>query len=213
VTEAKQVLRERMLQRRESLEAGYARGAAERLAGRVTALAEFRAARVVLGYLALPREVNADAILAAAWRAGKRVAVPARAPDGEYRPAWLEPASRLRAARFGVREPEAPAWADGALFDVAILPGVVFSPAGGRIGHGRGYIDRMLARLGGRVACRVGVCFHCQVAESVPATGHDVPMDVVVTEDAVYRAAERQDGGVTNETGRRPGLKGGATCG
>lgn len=211
--ETKQALRKIMRERRLALGTVYARGAAQRIAGRVTSLAEFRSARAVLCYLAMKHEVDTDAIVEAAWRAGKRLAVPARGADGEYRPAWLEPGRHVVAGCFGLREPEAPAWAEDAAFDVSILPGVVFSPAGGRIGHGRGYIDRMLARMGAGAGCKVGVCFHCQVAESVPAAGHDIPMDVVVTEDAVYRKAGRQGGNSENTAGPGPETKGDAICG
>lgn len=190
--ETKPLLRALMQQRRLSLDALYARGAAERIAGRVTGLPEFREARAVLCYLSMRHEVDTREIIEVVWRVGKRLAVMARDADGEYRPAWLLPAGAVSAGRFGVPEPAAPEWAGEVAFDLAILPGVVFSPSGGRIGHGRGYIDRMLARLGDKVACRMGVCFQCQMAESVPETGHDVPMDVVVTEEAVYRRTERR---------------------
>ncbi len=212
MTDAKAALRKLMQERRMRLDPLYARGASKDIARRVMELPEFRAARAVLCYMAMKHEVQTDAILEAAWQTGKRVAVPAQVQGGEYHPAWIREEERMVAARFGLREPVAPEWAQAASFDVLILPGVVFSPAGGRIGHGRGYIDRMLVRLGVGRGCKVGLCFQCQMAESVPVSDQDVPMDVVVTEDAVFRRAERQGGMCVTATGCGPEEKGDAIC-
>jgi 5-formyltetrahydrofolate cyclo-ligase len=204
MTDSKQALRQVMRERRAQMDAAYARGAAERIAGRVTGLPEFRQARTILCYLSMKHEVDTAGIIEVMWQAGKRLAVPALDADGEYRPAWLDVQSVMAVKSFGIREPEAPDWVGTACFDLAILPGVAFSPAGGRLGHGRGYIDRLLARLGTGAGCKAGVCFQYQMAAEVPAGGSDVLMDVVVTEEAVYRKTERFATEQENETGRRP---------
>jgi 5-formyltetrahydrofolate cyclo-ligase len=190
VIEAKKALRGIMQERRAQLDADYAKGAADRIVGRVTGMAEFRQAETILCYLSMKHEVETAGIIEVAWAAGKRVAVPAISDDGEYRAAWLDQGVKMTERRFGVREPEFPAWALDVRFDLAVLPGVAFSPAGGRLGHGRGYIDRMLARLAAGVGCRSGICFQCQLSEDVPTGERDELMDVVVTEDAVYRRVE-----------------------
>jgi 5-formyltetrahydrofolate cyclo-ligase len=158
------------------------------IADRVMRLPEFAAAEGVLCYLALPQEVQTRALLEAAWRAGKRVAVPAARDDGEYMPVWLTPETSLAEGPLRVREPVAPVWAKPDRFDVAIIPGVGFSEQGARLGQGRGYYDRMLARLGPRLGVKVGVCFACQLEPGIPMDAHDVPMDWVVTEQALFRA-------------------------
>jgi len=38
---------------------------------------------------------------------------------------------------------------------------------------------------------RVGVCFACQVVPDVPRAPHDLPVDLVVTDRAVYRTGAR----------------------
>lgn len=189
IAEAKKELRRVMRERRLQLDAAYARAAAERIVCRVTGLPEFREAEAILCYVSMKHEVETTGIVEVAWQNGKRLAVPALDRDGEYRPAWLDVKSAMAVRQFGIREPEAPDWAGDVRFDLAILPGVAFSPAGGRLGHGRGYIDRLLARLEQGVVCKAGVCFQCQLAAEVPTGESDVMMDVVVTEDAVYRSA------------------------
>jgi 5-formyltetrahydrofolate cyclo-ligase len=65
--------------------------------------------------------------------------------------------------------------------DVAVIPGAVFDRRGYRLGYGGGYYDRFLA-LEAPQALRVGLAFSEQVVETLPALPHDVPMDVLVTE-------------------------------
>lgn len=204
MADSKQALRQVMRDRRLQMDSAYARGAAERIAGRVTGLPEFRQARTILCYLAMKHEVETAGIIEVAWQAGKRLAVPALDADGEYRPAWLDVKSVMEVKAFGIREPAVPDWVGNDGFDLAILPGVAFSPDGGRLGHGRGYIDRLLARLGAGVGCKTGICFQYQMAAEVPTGGSDVLMDVVATEDAVYRKTDRLVTEQENETGRRP---------
>jgi 5-formyltetrahydrofolate cyclo-ligase len=187
--ESKSELRREMLERRMRLDADYARGASERIVGRLTGLSEFRQAGTLLCYMSMRHEVSTAGIVDVAWQTGKRLAVPARDADGEYRPVWLEEKSELAVKAFGIREPVAQEWTGDIRFDLAILPGVAFSPSGGRLGHGRGFIDRLLKGLGSKAGCRVGICFQCQLAGEVPTGEGDVSMDIVVTEEAVYRSA------------------------
>ena len=185
--ETKAEIRDAMRKRRVTLEALWARDASHRVADRIIALPEFKRAEVVCCYLSLPGEVDAQAILDAAWKAGKKVAVPTARDDGEYIPAWLTPSESVTVGRFNVRQPTVPFWAKPDRFDFMVIPGVAFSTTGTRLGHGAGYYDRMLTRLSKKIGCKAGVCFSLQVLAALPTAEHDVAMDIVVTEDTVYR--------------------------
>ena len=184
----KAALRKVLHAEREALEPERVQAESAWITERVTALPEFRQAETVLGYLAKPHEAQTARMLEAAWRAGKRVAVPAARIDGEYMPAWLTPGDTVKATRFGVPEPVTPVWAKPDRFDLVIVPGVAFAASGARLGHGKGFYDRMLARLGRRAACKVGVCFGFQLAPDLPVEEYDVNMDIVVAGDQVYRS-------------------------
>ena len=181
-------IRLKMRPQRAALDTGWVLLTSRRIADRMVALPEFQRAEVVCCYLALTGETQTQLIMEAAWKAGKRVAVPALRDDGEYMPVWITPDEPLSAARFSVRQPTTPHWAKPDRFDLIVVPGVAFSAEGGRMGHGRGFYDRMLARLGARVGCKAGICFNSQMVPGLPMAEHDVRMDVVVTEEAVYRA-------------------------
>ncbi len=90
----------------------------------------------------------------------------------------------------GIREPSGPK-IDPGIVDVAVVPGVAFDPHGGRLGHGGGHYDRLLAQLPPD-CIRVGTCFSVQVVPRVPREDHDEPVDVVVTELARYRTRARE---------------------
>ena len=183
----KDSIRKVMRKRRATLDAGWVLTQSQAITQRVVALPEFLRAEVILGYLSLPGEVNVDEVLSVAWKSGKKVAVPAVRDDGEYMPVWLTPNDILTPAGFNVRQPVTPFWAKPDAYGLVVVPGVAFTARGSRLGHGKGFYDRMLARLGAKVPCKVGVCFSFQLAPELPVIETDVGMNVVVTEDQVYR--------------------------
>ena len=177
--------------------------ARRRAAGRALAAAlishpRWPAWRCLLGFAATGREPATAPALAAACANGLVVGLPRVsgkllryhrvAPQGasaERLPAGLQRGYR------GVAEPAPgapPLDFDRLPAEVAVLvPGAAFDRGGGRLGWGGGHYDRALAALsrarGGAVL--VGVCFSDQLIDSVPRAGHDVPVDLVVTEQAV----------------------------
>jgi 5-formyltetrahydrofolate cyclo-ligase len=85
----------------------------------------------------------------------------------------------LSAGKFGVREPSA-ACAEIPLeqFDLVLVPAVAFDWHGHRLGRGRGFYDRLLAKVHG-IKC--GVAMDAQMVTEIPAESHDVRMDFIVT--------------------------------
>lgn len=67
---------------------------------------------------------------------------------------------------------------------VVLVPGLAFDMAGTRLGHGAGYYDRLLARLGPSVL-RVGVTDGYIVAD-LPHDEHDQPMTHLASEVGVF---------------------------
>lgn len=72
------------------------------------------------------------------------------------------------------------------LADIAmvVLPGVVFSETGHRIGLGRGYYDRTLENYPGR---KIGLAYEFQVVRDFIVHSHDVVCHAVVTEQRVIQ--------------------------
>ncbi len=161
---------------------------------RIVALPEYRQARRVVLYMDHRSEVHTRPFLNDVWLSGKQIVVPYCEGDrlelfrldhpDELEPGMLgilEPRSHWRlAVERAVRvEPG----------DLVIVPGVAFDRAGGRIGQGAGYYDRLLANAPAGVP-RVGVAFECQLVEAIPQLAHDVRMHRVVTDKAVYNSPD-----------------------
>lgn len=68
--------------------------------------------------------------------------------------------------------------------DVFIVPGVVFTRDGRRLGRGGGYYDATLARRS-PTARTIGVVFELNVVSEIPTEPHDVRVDFVATETGV----------------------------
>jgi 5-formyltetrahydrofolate cyclo-ligase len=75
--------------------------------------------------------------------------------------------------------------------DLIMVPGVAFDVRGARTGHGKGYYDKLLEHARPDTPL-VALAFECQMFEEIPVEEHDVFMDKVVTEKAVYAGRGRR---------------------
>jgi 5-formyltetrahydrofolate cyclo-ligase len=158
------------------------------IAGRVLSLPEIQPARAVMGFLPMPDELDTRPLLAKLISAGKRVYVPRTVlrPRRMF-PVRLTDVESLRIGEYGIMEPAGEETCGPTDLDFIILPGRAFDAKGNRLGRGAGYYDRFLATLSeNAVLC--GICFDCQVMETVPTDERDRPVDIVVTETRVLRA-------------------------
>ena len=190
LTAAKRELRREAAARRGAVSARAAATAAA--CGHLTALPPYRTAATVLWFVSVPSEIEtADTIAAALAEKGKRVVVPWC--DGEDLALWrLESLAELEPGTWGILEPAAGRRHDparqvaAAEIDLAVVPGLAFDRRGRRLGHGKGYYDRFLARS---PAVRAGLCYAAQVFPEVPAGPFDAVMDFVVTEEGAFRVS------------------------
>ncbi len=149
---------------------------------------ELRAARTVLGYAALPDELDLWPALRALRAEGKRVVLPRCVPD-VYGLELLEVRDfdrELAPGAYGILEPTDGIPVDLAELDAFAAPGRAFDRRGNRLGRGGGYTDRIVKREGFR-AFFCGIGFDCQVFPQVPTEPHDVAVSSLVTESGVIR--------------------------
>lgn len=69
--------------------------------------------------------------------------------------------------------------------DVIICPIVAFDNQCNRLGYGGGYYDRYLPRLTPSTL-KIGVAFSCQEVNRISPDPHDVPLDIIITENNTY---------------------------
>lgn len=145
----------------------------------------FKDARTIGITISRYPEVDTIPIIEAAWSLGKRVAIPkcihsTRQMDFRY----LSSFSQLETAYVGLMEPKVSetSIAIQADIDLQIVPGVVFSDEGYRIGFGGGYYDRYLATYHGE---HLSLAFSCQTGHLVPIESHDIPVQQIITEEKI----------------------------
>ena len=136
-------------------------------------------------YRSTPHEPATDMLLADLLARGAQVAVPMR-KGGIYVWGWIDGDTRWRKQAHGISEPVAAPVAKAEDLRVMLVPGLAFDALGGRLGHGGGHFDRLLAKT---PALMVGLCFENRLVKAVPMESHDVRMDVVATEKRLIFAA------------------------
>lgn len=153
-------------------------------------LPEYAAAGTVMFYVDARSEVRTRHFLPAALVHGKRIVVPYCVEDvlelfhlesmdelatGMYK--ILEPRDELRRVpekRVAVNE-----------LDLVMVPGVAFDRRGARMGHGKGYYDKLLEHAQAD-APLVALAFECQLFPEISTQAHDIFMDLIVSEQAIY---------------------------
>jgi 5-formyltetrahydrofolate cyclo-ligase len=163
------------------------------IGGRLLTLPEFERARGVLFYLAFRSEVETQPLIEAALALGKEVAVPVvRAEPRGLVPCRYSCPEDLARTSLGVLEPkpECACPVEPAAIDLIVVPGTAFDVHGARLGYGLGFYDRLLSEI--PLALRVALAFECQLLPAVTVEPHDVPVDIILTEERVIRTFARR---------------------
>jgi 5-formyltetrahydrofolate cyclo-ligase len=147
----------------------------------------FRQARLIMLYQAFRGEVATELIAGAAVAGGRGLALPRVQKDP--RKLFLhqysgDPATLVRGA-YGICEPGSD-WplVEPAAVDLVVVPGLAFDRAGGRLGYGGGYYDRLLPeiRAANPGAVLVGLAYGFQLVDELPKGPHDMPVDALATD-------------------------------
>ena len=141
----------------------------------------FLHAHTLLLYSALPDEVPTQTLIDELVAQGKTVLLPRVVSDTDMELRRYSSPADLQQGAFGIMEPTGELFTDYAAIDVAIIPGMAFDDEGHRLGRGKGYYDRFLAKLS-PTTYKIGLCFSWQRVDHVPTDDHDIPMDEVMVQ-------------------------------
>ena len=172
----KKALRRAVRARIAALDADEKERCSAAIAAKVEELLSACGARVVALFSPLPDEPQLWPLLER-LAVGVKVVLPRVEGDVmnfyEYDPAAMAVGS------FCINEPQGVVPVEPCVIDAMVVPGVVFSESGARMGRGKGYYDKYMSQPG-FVARKIGVCYKVQMMSELPAEEHDVPMDIVV---------------------------------
>jgi 5-formyltetrahydrofolate cyclo-ligase len=167
---------------------------------RFVGLPEYAAANTALWYLDVRSEVRTRHQLGNALTSGKKIVVPYCTVDdtgANKLGLWhLASMDELVVGKWSILEPPRARWGDPGKevdpreLDLVMVPGVGFTRDGARMGNGQGYYDRLLDGVRPD-APLIAVAYECQLFPELAVSPHDVYMDKVITEKAIYQGRGR----------------------
>lgn len=147
---------------------------------------EFQKAECIFAYVNFGKEVVTKPIIEKALEMGKTVGVPLCMSQGIMEVRRIASMADLEPGAYGILEPkkDTPVMEPGEL-ELGIIPCVTCDKEGRRMGHGAGYYDRYLAKC---QMTKMILCFDEIMAEEVPVTPLDIPMDYVVSQTMIKKS-------------------------
>lgn len=142
----------------------------------------YKSSCTILFYVSYNNEVSTHTFIQQALKAQKKVIVPcSNIRDSTLSLFILTQWSQLEHGAYSILEPKKTCISFSSLdiLDLVLVPGVVFDIKGNRIGHGKGYYDRLLQKV---TAPRIGLAYDFQVVDTIPADPHDQKVDYIITE-------------------------------
>lgn len=161
----------------------YCREADEAICRWVLQSEIYQRARAVFCYVGNDREIDTSALLRAALRDGKILAVPLCTERGVMEARQLRGLGDLVSGKYGILAPklDCPLVRPEDL-NLAVVPCCTGNARGQRLGYGGGYYDRYLPQVNcpTMLLCRARL-----VREDIPVEPHDLTMDYLVTEEGI----------------------------
>lgn len=162
----------------------------------------YAASDAVFIFASDPSEVETRGIIASALKNKKRVALP-RCIDTDgtmefyYLDAALPFEAQTEIGAYGLTEPkpdlekvDTKSFPHGALF---LVPALAFSRDGRRLGKGKGFYDRYIARISYAFPVLAGLCFSCQIISDVPSGVRDAGVSHIVCEKGIFPCVPPHD--------------------
>jgi 5-formyltetrahydrofolate cyclo-ligase len=173
-------LRESVRRQVRALPLGERQSSSALLCDRLRGESIWHRAKAVLFFAPLPDEPEVTVLIDEALKSGRKVALPRFRPEGtDYEAAQIARHVELQPGRFGALEPGTgcPSISLNQL-DLILVPGIAFDFTGRRLGRGKGFYDRLLAKVRGH---KCGVAVDVQIVSGLPEEPHDVRVDSILT--------------------------------
>jgi 5-formyltetrahydrofolate cyclo-ligase len=184
-------LRQRKRKLRSELDASQLEAAADSLAERILTLSEYQQAQRVATYFAVNGEIGLKPVIDHALGQGKQVYL----PNLDQQALRFSPyfhAQKMRINKFRLPEPDVDEceMLSPDELDLVLAPLVVFDANRNRIGMGGGFYDRSFAfrkNPGHKLPVLIGVAHELQRVDQIVPQEWDVRLDMIITDQAVYK--------------------------
>lgn len=161
----------------------------------LASIAEFRNASTIMMFVSLPHEVDTSEAILHAWQLGKAVAVPKISWQQRHMiPVQINSLETgFSTSASGLKNPISGLPVPFGDIDLVVTPALGFDKKGNRLGRGGSFYDRFFANPELK-AERCGFAFAEQLLESIPVAEHDMPVEILVTdEEIIYLDKEKGD--------------------
>ena len=188
VMKMKDRLRKSIEKKRNTLSTSEVLEKSSRIKKRIFEMDLFRDAQTILFYVSYGNEVYTHDMIKESISLGKTVVVPKSVTkNNALILSRLTDWNNLEVGAYNILEPkqESIEQVDVESIDLIIVPGVVFDESGNRIGHGKGYYDRLLNDS--QNIPNIGLAFELQMIDNIESEKHDEKIDVIITEDRIMK--------------------------
>lgn len=186
--ELKKSMRRKLRAHRQSLPEAERANLSEIIVRKFLAHEIYQKAQIVMAYMSMPEEVQLRDVFMDAFSCGKTMAVPFIVGKGEMLPVSVSNFGELGPGAFGIQTvlENLRKFIDADKIDCVIVPGAAFDVHGNRLGLGGGFYDVFLKKAVN--AKRVALAFDFQLLDEIPAESHDMPVDLIITENRIIEA-------------------------
>ena len=180
-------LRTLMRKKRSSLSDKEINEKSKEIEKKLFSLDKFLSAKTVMIYMSAFGEVRTDAIIERLISDKKKVVVPITHTDTETLTlSYINSMDDFTKGAYGIREPSSINECNVSDIDAILVPGIAFDVKGNRIGFGKGYYDKLLSES---EAIKIALCYDFQIVQEIDADEHDIPMDMIITEERIISNA------------------------
>lgn len=187
MAEKKESMRKEMLETLANLDAEERAKISEQLATNLTKTDLWKNATRIGIYLSFGNEWETRKIIEKAWAEGKKIAIPKTIPKTKAMEFYqIDDYSQVQKGHFDIEEPliEEAKFVEKDSINLLVVPGLVFSKDGYRIGFGGGYYDRFLTDF---IHPTVSLVSEKQLRNSIPINQYDLPVHYLITEERIIK--------------------------
>lgn len=179
----KSAIRQRIIARRRQMGAAARAAASAIICDKIKELPQYRQARCVAAFAAMPEEVDIWPLISDSLQSNKTVALPRVSDPKQHLLTFHDYRgdSELVDGYRGILEPPPEEKIiNTQLFDFIIIPAVSIDSCRLRLGYGGGFYDKVLVNCSAAYSC--AAIFRCQLSDALPFEKHDQPINTVITE-------------------------------
>jgi len=146
----------------------------------------YKSAKTVMCYLSFGSEVDTKEIVTALLADKKTVCAPRCLKNSIMEAVKFDSLSELSPGDYGILTPSGEEVINPKDIDLIIVPGAAFNKKFHRIGYGKGYYDRFLAKTN---ALSCGLFYEFQQIDFTEDM-YDIPLNYIITENKIYKNEE-----------------------